>query len=128
MNIAEQKAYDEWVACLKEGDTVITRLGYSFNRREEISKVARITRTLIVLEGGQRFRRRDGYQYEAPTGYGARGCLLKPTKEALQRVRLAQARATLRGLSVEKLNDAQVFAMVKAMSDHADKVVEGGDV
>ncbi|QRE00649.1 hypothetical protein [Pseudomonas phage Itty13] len=128
MNIAERKAYDEWLESLKPGDAVILKSGYGFHNRDCVAKVARVTPTLIVLEGNRRFRRKDGRQYESPPRWGSSDSLEKPTKEARRRVRLENARDTLRNLKPEQLNDAQVLAMVRAMNDHADKAGEGGAV
>lgn len=49
----------EWLAGLKVGDPVVVRTGFPEMKR--VHRIARFTKTLIVLDDGWRFRRKNGW-------------------------------------------------------------------
>lgn len=53
---------------IKTGDTVVLNTG-GFRGRRVPMKVERVTKTLIVLEGGGKYRRKDGYPPGEQIGY-----------------------------------------------------------
>lgn len=73
---------DDWLSNLKVGDVVIVH--GSGLHGDSIDKVAKLTKTQIVLERGSRFRRSDGCQ--PGDGYHM-GHLGKPSKERIDGIR-----------------------------------------
>lgn len=53
-------AKSDWLAGLQVGDPVVVRT-WPHKRRYYVGLVSRLTKTLIVTEGGWRFRRKDGW-------------------------------------------------------------------
>lgn len=51
----------EWMDNLKPGDQAILE-GSGVGHNSEIVTVERLTKTLVVLEGGQRYRRSNGFR------------------------------------------------------------------
>jgi hypothetical protein len=50
-----------WLQDLKKGDQVIVR-GSGYGHHDRVTKVERLTKTLIILEGGGRYRKATGYR------------------------------------------------------------------
>ena len=69
----------EWLAQLKPGDPVIL-CGLGWGNERQIRKVDRLTKTLIILEGGARIVKKSGFSQGQ--GYFLT-FLEEPTEEAL---------------------------------------------
>ncbi len=56
--MSEHTEYLDWLASIKPGDRVLTTRGYG--RGYDSTMVAKVTATQLVLDGGSRYRRKDG--------------------------------------------------------------------
>lgn len=94
-----------WLEELKPGDSVVVSAGLG---KESIGKVARVTKTMIILDSGSRFERG---RFGSSVGSGSsfhRSHLTEATSEARDRVRHAKLANSLRRvdwntLSIETL-------------------------
>lgn len=112
MNIAERKAYHDWLAKLSKGDEVATTGRYG---TQGIGVVERQTATQIVLRDGSRYRLKDGYV--VGDGYGQ----LQPITDAYREGILARKRRdqfVSEARTANSLTDGEISAMLFALKLH----------
>lgn len=85
---------NEWLNNLKVGDEVVVSEGGIANRVFR-STVERLTKTLIFIKGGQKYRRRGGHS----PGTWDTGFLLEPTPENLEQVKESTLKIMRRSLA-----------------------------
>ncbi len=96
--MSEYQEQQAWLASIKPGDRVLTTRGYG--RLYDSAKVAKVTDTQFILDGGCRYRRKDG---RAVGGDGwTITHMVQPTAERLAEIELLKARYACR-VEMEKL-------------------------
>lgn len=81
----------EWLDSLTTGDTVIV----NGRHRSSLSKVERLTKTLIILENGERFRKKGGRKSGDHNPWG-NTYIIQPTSDRLERMANSRFRNKLR--------------------------------
>lgn len=86
---------------LNDGDLVVVCVSGAMTR-DSIAKVVRLTKTQIILESGDKFRKSDGYKV-GENGNWNRSYLREATKETVEIIREKQERRELIG-KIKKLD------------------------
>jgi hypothetical protein len=127
MNIAEEKKLSQWVESLRPGDEVMAsrRTAGRFGARTgEISKVAKITATQIVLENGWRYDRVRNVGRLLDSG--AHGGIQPVTQEDRDRIEHEALLSWIDGIPPSSINGwkkppLHVLRALKAAYDEAVK-------
>lgn len=115
-------ANKEWLANLKVGDEVVVDSSTSLCGGLSIVKVERLTKTLISVSDGRRYRRSDGI---APGDGYSRSHIEEPTDEIREKIRRQKSATWLSRVKWDQLPTqtlSQVIEIVqKAQSQTSDR-------
>lgn len=107
--------YDkEWLESLKAGDEVAVWSSRIGGNHYSIHVVDRITKTLIILKSGNRYRRRDGYR---PGDEWTRESIVPVTDEIRDKMRRRILIAGLKHVEWEKLSTEKLTEITEKLKD-----------
>ena len=107
----------EWLANLKVGDTVVVQ-NSNYGCSDSIRKVARLTKTQIVLESGSKFRRNDGTPVNADSWN--RRFLYEATSEAIDKIKQERLASSFRHIKWNEL-PLEVLSKISDLIGSASK-------
>lgn len=104
----------EWLQNLKVGDAVFISGSGGMGSADCVSSVKRLTKTLIITEGGSRFRRDNGWSQNSGGGYYRR-YLQEPTQQKLDDIRKVLLAAQFKRIKWETLSLKTLEAVKKLL-------------